>query len=143
MFLVLLFANSKNQSIIVIAINRAGNLFNVQAAGRSVDDVFVDTTFLIHFVGVARLLDAAIFQGINDVGINDLRDAVRNDDEGAVFLDGVDAVLDLLRRDGIQRCGWLVQEDDRRILEEHAGNGDALLLTARKLVGLALKLLRQ
>ena len=33
---------------------------------------------------------------------NDLRDAVRNDDDGAVLLDGINAVLDLFGRDGIE-----------------------------------------
>ena len=59
---------------------------------------------------------------------------MRDDDDRAVLLDGVDACLDLFGGNGIQTGGRLVEEDDRWILEEHAGNGDALLLTARKLL---------
>ena len=88
--------------IVIVAVNGAGNLLNVQAAGRCVDDVLVDAAFLIDLVRVARLLDAAILKSVNDVGIDDLRDAVRNDDDGAVLLDGIDAVLDLFGRDGIK-----------------------------------------
>jgi ABC-type antimicrobial peptide transport system permease subunit len=40
--------------------------------------------------------DAALFEHEDNVGINNLRDAVRDDDCGALFFDGVEAVFYLL-----------------------------------------------
>ena len=114
--------------------NRFSNLLNVQTPRRSVDDVFVDAALLVDFVGVAVLLHAAVLERVDVVGVNDLRDAVGDDDDGAILLDGVDAVLDLLGGDGIEAGGGLIEEDDGRILDEHAGNGDALLLTTSSCV---------
>ena len=68
---------------------------------------------------------------------------MRDDDDGAVFLDGVDAVLDLLGGDGIEAGGGLVKEDDGRVFEEHARNGHTLLLTAREIGGVVVELFRQ
>lgn len=92
--------------------NSLRNLFDIQAPRRSVDNLFVDAAFLVDFVGVATLLHATVFERVNVVGIDDLRDAVRDDDDGAVLLDSVDAVLDLLGGNGIETGRGLVKEDD-------------------------------
>jgi hypothetical protein len=62
---------------------------------------------------------------------------------GTVLLDGVDGGLDLLRGDGVQRGRGLVQEDDGRVLEEHPGQGDALLLSAGQMGSGRLETLRE
>ena len=79
---------------------------------------------------MAGLLYPAFLQGINHLAVNDLRNAVGDDNHRTVLLDGVDGILDLFCGDGVQRSGGFVQEDDGRILEEHAGDGNALLLAA-------------
>ena len=68
---------------------------------------------------------------------------MRYDDHRTVFLYGIYTVLDLLRSYGVKACRRLVKEYHRRILEEHTGNGYALLLTSRKVRGLIAELLRQ
>ena len=67
------------------------------------------------------------------VSINDLPDVMRNDDDSSSCLDGIDARLDLLCRHGIKTGGRFVQEDDGRVLDEHACYGNTLLLSAAQL----------
>ena len=66
-----------------------------------------------------------------------------NHDYGTSLLNGIDAVLNLLCGNGIQAGGGLIQEDNRRIFQEHTGNGDTLLLSTTELQGLRVKLLRK
>ena len=129
--------------ILIPIINRPCNLLDVQAAGRGVNDVFVDAAFFIYSIGIARLLHMTRLEGIDHLAVDDLRDAVRDDDDGAVFFDGVEAVLDLLGGNGIEAGCGLIQEDDGRVLQEHTGDGDTLLLPAREVAGLVLELLGQ
>ena len=68
---------------------------------------------------------------------------MRDDDHRAVALDGVDTCLDLLGGDGVERGGRLVEEDDRRILQEHTRDGDTLLLTAREQLRLRIEAVGQ
>ena len=82
---------------------------------------------------MAALLHSALLQGIYHLAVDNLRDAVRYDYDCPVLLDGVDTVFDLLRGDGIKRGRGLIKEDDGRILQEHPGDSDSLLLTARQI----------
>ena len=77
-------------------LDRLRNLLNVQTPGGGVDDILVDAALLVDFVGVAALLHASVFERVDVVSVDNLGDAVRDDDDGAVFLDGIEAVLDLL-----------------------------------------------
>ena len=52
-------------------------------------------------------------------------------------------IEDLLTRVRVERTRRLVRHDDLRVLDERTRDGNALLLTARKLVGLALGKARQ
>ena len=113
-----------------LPLQRPSNLFDVEAAGRGIDDVLVDAAHLVNLVRVAGLLYAAVLQGVDHLAVDYLGYAVRDDDYRPVLLDGVNAVLDLLRGYGVQRGRGFVQEDDGRVLEEHPGDGDALLLAA-------------
>lgn len=69
------------------------------------------------------------------VGIDDLSDVMRDDDDGATLFDGIDRGLDLFGGDGIETGCWLIEEDDRWILDEHTGNSNTLLLTTTELQG--------
>ena len=123
---------------VTVAVERVCQFVNVEAAGRGIDNVFIDATFLVEFIGIARLFHASIAEGVNHIGVNDLTDAVADDDDGAVALDGIDACFDLFGGNSIEAGGGLVEENDGGILEEHAGNGDALLLSAAEGCRLAL-----
>ena len=115
---------------VAIVVEGVGEFVYVETACRGIEDIFIDTTFLVELVWVARLFYTAVLEGIDHVGIDDLADAVADDDDGTVALDGINGGFDLLCGDGIEAGGGFVEEDDGRILEEHAGDGDALLLTA-------------
>ena len=80
----------------------------------------------------------AFFHDVDAVRIYDLGEAVGDDDHRAALLDGVERVFDLLGSDGVEAGGGLVEEDDGRVFEEKPGNGDALLLPAAQLLGIAL-----
>ena len=45
---------------LIVVFNRPGNLLDVEAACRGVDDVLVDAAFLVDAVGVAVLFNAAL-----------------------------------------------------------------------------------
>ena len=62
---------------------------------------------------------------------------VRDHDDGVavLFVDVFDQLQDLLGRGIVQRAGWLVAEEDVRILHDGAADGHALLLATGELVG--------
>ena len=57
---------------------------------------------------------------------------MRDHHDCPVTLDGVDAGLDLLCGDRVKTGSRLIEEDDRRVLEEEAGDRDPLLLASGK-----------
>ena len=115
-----------------LVINRPSNLLNIETPCRSINDFLVDAAFLVDLVRIARFFHMTGLESVNHLTVDDLRDAVRDDDDGTVFLDSVEAVLDLLGSDGIETGGRLIQKDDGRVLEEHARDGNALLLTTER-----------
>jgi hypothetical protein len=111
-------------------VERVNEFLEVQAPRRGVEDFAVGPA-APREVGVAAVLDDATFlEDVDDVGVHDLRDAVRDDHDGTLGFDRVEAVFDLLRSDGVEAGGRLVEEDDRRVLQEQPRDGDALLLAA-------------
>lgn len=91
---------------------------------------------LVDVVGRAVLYHMTCVEDIDIVGVDDLADVVAYDDDCAILLDGIDGGFYLLGGDGIEACGGFVEEDDGRVFEEHASDGDALLLSAAELESL-------
>src|SRR6476646_9638126 len=85
-------------------------------------------------VVVPALDYSAAIHDNNQVCAQDRRQSVGNRDRGAALLDTLDRCLDEPLRDGVQRRGRLVQHQDARVLEEHSGERDALLLAATQFV---------
>ena len=54
-------------------------------------------------------------------------------DHGLAFHEVVEALLDGRLDLRVERARRLVEDEDGRVLEQHAGNGDALALAARQL----------
>ena len=102
----------------LVDVQSVGELFDVEAAGGGIYDVLVDSAFLVETVRIARLLDTSVLEGVDDVAVDDLGDAVRDHDDCPVTLYGVDAGLDLLGSNRVKAGCRLVEEDDRRVLEE-------------------------
>ena len=81
----------------------------------------------------AHLDDLAVVEHDQPIHRGDGRKAVRDGDHGLAGHQPREALLDRRLDFRIERRGRLVEDEDRRVLQEHAGDGDALALAARKL----------
>ena len=78
----------------------------------------------------AALDDRALVEHDDFIGVDDGREAMRDDQRGAAARDAVERVLDLALGEGIERRGRFVENEDGRIFQNGAGDGDALLFAA-------------
>ena len=84
-------------------------------------------------VGVgARLDDAAAVDDMDDVGADHRREAVRDRERRAAAGRGIQSLLHDALRDRVESGCRLVEQQHRRILQQHARDRDALLLAARE-----------
>ncbi|MGF6674388.1 hypothetical protein OKW44_002240 [Paraburkholderia sp. WSM4174] len=84
-------------------------------------------------VGVTALRDdAALLQHDNAVRLLYGREAVRDDQRGAVLRGIVQRLLYEAFAGSVERAGGLVQQQDGRILQDRAGDRNALALSARQ-----------
>jgi hypothetical protein len=81
----------------------------------------------------ALLGDAAGLEHDDAIGMDHGRQAVRDDDRGAAALDRFQRRLDIGLGAAVERAGRLVEDQDRRVLDQGARDRDALLLAAREL----------
>ena len=79
-----------------------------------------------------RFGDLAGLDGDDAVALPHRRQAVGDDDHGAPLRDARQVILDDLFAFGVQRRGRFVEDQDTRIVDQRAGNGDALALAARQ-----------
>jgi hypothetical protein len=75
---------------------------------------------------------AALVDDIDAVGVLHGRQAVGDQDRGAAGHQPLQRRLDLGLALGVERAGGLVEQQDRGVLQEGAGDGDALALAARQ-----------
>ena len=88
---------------------------------------------LRHQLGVAAALHHAAFVQHEDaVGVDHAGKPVRHDEHRPPAHEAAERVLDHRLVLGIDRGERLVQQQDRRIAQQRAGNGDALALPARE-----------
>ena len=84
-------------------------------------------------VGVRALLDdASAVEHDDAVAVLDRRQPVRDDDRRAPAHQLFERRLDQPLRLGVERRGRLVEDQDRRVLEDRARDRDALPLAARQ-----------
>ena len=74
--------------------------------------------------------DLAFFEDVDPVRVLDGGEAVGDDERSAVFHQAVEGGLDLALGFGIDGSGGFVEEEDGRVFEESAGDGEALFLAA-------------
>jgi hypothetical protein len=74
--------------------------------------------------------DAAVGHDDDQVGVPDRRQPMRDDDARAVRHEALERLLDEPLRFGVERGRRLVEDQDRRVPENRAGDGDPLALTA-------------
>ena len=78
----------------------------------------------------AGLDDPALVEDEDPVGVEQGAEPVGDEDDGPVGPGGVDRLLNPPLVDVVERRGPLVEDQDRRVLEEDAGQGDPLPLAA-------------
>ena len=78
----------------------------------------------------AALDDLAALDHQDGVGVHDGVQAVGDHDGGAVLAEMVDRLLHRFFGFRIERRGGLVEQDDRRVLDQRPGDRDALALAA-------------
>ena len=81
----------------------------------------------------AALDDLAGLDHQDRVGVHDGVQAMGDDDGGAVLAEMLDRLLHLLFGLRIERRGGLVEQDDRRVLDQRPRHRDALALAAGEL----------
>src|SRR4051812_14424613 len=78
----------------------------------------------------AGLDDAALVEAEDAVGVADGREPVRDDEGGAPLHDLLERELELALGRGVERARRLVEDQHRRVLEQRAGDREALALAA-------------
>src|SRR5688500_18163363 len=81
----------------------------------------------------AGLDDAPAFEHDEAIHARDGGQAMRDGDDGLAFHEVEELLLDGELDLAVERRGGLVENQDRRILEDHARERDALALAAREL----------
>ena len=80
----------------------------------------------------AFLGDHAVFENEDFVGIPDCAQPVRDGDHGAPLHEPLQSVDHQFFRLGVERGGGFIENKDRRVADDRAGNADALPLAARE-----------
>src|SRR4051812_34874190 len=81
----------------------------------------------------AAFSDAPVVQNDDLVGVDDGGQAMGDHQGGTAVGDGGECGLDVLFGAAVQRAGSLIQDQDAGVLQDGAGNGDALLFAAGQL----------
>jgi len=80
----------------------------------------------------ALLRDTSLLENINDICSLNRTQAMSNSNRRTTLGGFIQCCLNHLFRLGVERTSRFVQKEHFRILEERAGDGDALFLTAGK-----------
>src|SRR6266852_3057539 len=84
-------------------------------------------------LGMSAALDRpAILEDHYEIGAAHRREPVRNDEGRASFHEALEGLEQEVFGLGIERAGWLVEDEDGRVFEQGAGDGHPLALTARE-----------
>ena len=75
---------------------------------------------------------AAVIQHHDDIRVDDGREPVRDDQQGAILGDRVDGLAQELLIESVERGGRLIQEQNRRGGQQGARDREALTLAARE-----------
>ena len=80
----------------------------------------------------AVLHEAALLQHEDAIEAAHRGQAVRDGDDGAAVHEAAERLADQLLRFAVERRGRLIEQQQGRVLQEGAGDGDALPLSARQ-----------
>src|SRR5690606_36357366 len=95
-------------------------------------------------INLRSTFDHAVSQAQDPAGVPGGVFFVRDDHDGVTLtVERLEKLHDLLARAGVQVAGRLVGQQDGRVIDQGAGDGDTLPLTARELVRLVVHTVRQ
>jgi len=103
------------------------------AARLSAPELRVPAAAIDEFLVGAPLDDLAVFEDDDLIGTDDRREAVGDDERGSVLGERVERRLDALFGVGVDVAGRLVEDEDGQVLQDDAGDGDALALSPESL----------
>ena len=86
-------------------------------------------TFFEEFGVGADFFDATIFEDDDLIGLKNRGEAMGDGDDRAAFGEEIEGALDFLFGLGIEGTGGFIEEENRGVFEEGAGDGKSLLLT--------------
>src|SRR5581483_4315904 len=110
-----------------------GGRFVMSFADRLLAVQIIIQAFLFHQAEMrSRLDDAAIVHHDDEIRVANRAQAVSDDQRRAPFEDAIEILLDCPLALVVQSAGGFVEDEDARIAEERAGDGDALSLSARE-----------
>ena len=127
----------------IIPIHYCHNLYSVMYSVKSVlhfprsslrrlrDEAAVNALLRHKFVVVAGLNDAPLVDNQDLIGVTNGIEPVGNDQQGLAPAQLGDGLLDVALIVGVHAGSGLIQNDDGSILQNAAGNGDSLPLSAR------------
>ena len=101
-----------------------------EAAGLAAPELGIDAAVLDQFLMRARLDDPALVEDDKPVHLGQRRQAMRNGDHRLAVHQREEVFLDRRFHFGIERRGRLVEHQNRRVLEQDAGDSDALALAS-------------
>ena len=95
-----------------------------------VAEAAVDAAMGVELLMGATLFDDTVVEDEDAIGTANGGEAVGDGEDGAVLHQVVDRALHLLLGDGVEGAGGFVEDEDGRIAQDGAGDGDALALAA-------------
>src|SRR5947209_1480882 len=114
------------------AIGLAQHLLRLRHLALTVPQAGIEAAAGEQFLVPATLGDDALVKHEDLVGVDHRRQPMRDHQRRAPARHAIERVLDFGLRMAVERRGRLVEHQDRRGFEDRAGDGDALLLAARK-----------
>ncbi len=113
-------------------VHRFCDLVYIKAVGHRIENTAVRAIQVIHLLVDALFHHPALIHYNDRVGVDDLRYAVGNNNDGAVFFYSINAVFYLFGGNGVQTgCGF-IQKNNSRVFEKEARNGNPLLLITKR-----------
>ena len=96
----------------------------------NVEELGVDALLRLQFIVSAGLNNAALVEDEELMGVSQGRKPVRDGEGRATFDEPGDGFLDLLLGLEVYAGGGLIEDEDGGVVEDSAGDADALLLAA-------------
>ncbi len=102
--------------------------FRLGSVGLLIIEALVERLARVKFLVSAARSDLACVEYQNTIRVLDRAEAVSYDQHGAAFGESLESDLDPVLTLRIERRGWLIEDDDWRVFEKSACDGNPLAL---------------